>query len=340
MRSRKKKHLLFYIFVLNVLMYTNGISQNVQLSTNTDSVAIGDIFNLNINVQSDDVLQDVIYPDSSAFPQELLWIKQERFKLKDGADSISYTVQNFANQDLVIPSFPTILISLQDTAMVTSNTLTIPFKSVLPSNDADLKPIKPILEFRVFPFLIVLFVLLLFLALAWGYYTYIHKKPSKVPIATPKMVAYKNPLIKLEADINKLKTEYSIADTRNFKFFYSTISDSIREYYETLYQIPALESTTREVLRFLDAFGVDNEMVNRTRTILNKSDKVKFAKFEPTLDDAWKCYADALEFIKRATLIDSSRITRKKIEYEQQWQQSIESNDNAENKTNVTSEHT
>ncbi len=338
MRQRRKRYFHFYTFVFSVLMYTNGISQNIQLSSNIDSVAIGDIFNLNIKVQSDDILQDVIYPDSSAFPQELLWLKQEKFKLTDFADSISYTVQNFTNQDLVIPSFPAILITLQDTTMITSNALTIPFKSVLPSNDADLKPIKPILEFKDVPFLLVLLVLLLLLALGWGYYTYIHKKPSKVPIATPKMVAFKNPLIQLEVDINKLKTEYSISDTRNFKFFYSTISDSIREYYETLYQIPALESTTREVLRFLDAFGVDNEMVSTTRTILNKSDKVKFAKFEPTLDDAWKCYADAVEFIKRAKLIDSSRISRKKMEYELQWQQSIESKDNPENKTNVTTE--
>ena len=112
---------------------------------------------------------------------------------------------------------------------------------------------------------------------------------------------------------------YNIAETRDYKYFYSTVSDSIREYYEELYQIPALESTTREVLRYLDAFGVDHEMIQSTRSVLNKSDMVKFAKYEPTLDNAWICYADAIDFVERAKLIDASRIARKKANYESQW---------------------
>ena len=95
--------------------------------------------------------------------------------------------------------------------------------------------------------------------------------------------------------------------------------------YEELYNIPALESTTREVLRFLDAFGVDHEMIQSTRSVLNKSDMVKFAKYEPTLDNAWHCYGDAMDFVNRAKLIDASRIARKKAEYESQWVQKEES---------------
>jgi len=46
---------------------------------------------------------------------------------------------------------------------------------------------------------------------------------------------------------------------------------------------------------------------------------VKFAKFTPTLEDAWKTYDLALEFLERAKLADSARISRLKAKYNEQF---------------------
>ncbi len=60
-------------------------------------------------------------------------------------------------------------------------------------------------------------------------------------------------------------------------------------------------------------------MTEKTRVILRKADLVKFAKFTPTLEDAWETFDHAIEFMERAKLADSVRISRLKVKYEAQF---------------------
>jgi len=46
---------------------------------------------------------------------------------------------------------------------------------------------------------------------------------------------------------------------------------------------------------------------------------VKFAKFTPTLEDAWNTHENALEFLEKAKLTDSARISRLKVKYNEQF---------------------
>ncbi len=311
-----------YILILLALIFPNGINaQTVVLSSSTDSVSVGDIIQLNIKIQLTQQVDELIYPDSAMFPPELTFLDVQQFKLTDFSDSLSYRVQYFANQDVFIPSFPIGLVSATDTSMVFSNSLTIPFKTILASPEEELKPIKPILPFESFPWALLFISLVIIAALIWAYLTYTKKEETPEIVQIIQPIPFTNPLQNLEKELISLKSDYNLANTKDFKYFYSTISDSMRGYYEELYEIPALESTTREVLRYLDAFGVDHEMIQSTRAVLNKSDMVKFAKYEPTLDKAWICYAEAIDFVERAKLIDASRIARKKANHERQWEE-------------------
>ncbi len=318
MNSDLKKAFFLLTWLLLVFSPEKAISQSVTLSTNTDSVSVGDVVQLNLKIQRNQEVSDIVFPDSSAFPPELTYLSIQQFQLTDFADSISYSVQYFANQDVYIPSFPIGLVNDNDTTVIYSNSITLPFRTVLSSADTEFKPIKPILDFDSFPWAILLITLVILAALVWAYFTYFKSEPVDEIITYVAPEPFVSPLKQLENELITLKQEYNLAETRDFKFFYSTISDSIRRYYEDLYDIPALESTTRELMRFLDAFGVDHEMIQSTRTVLNKSDMVKFAKFEPTLEKAWICYADAIDFTERAKLIDASRIARKKADHELQ----------------------
>jgi len=313
---------LLYI-LLGILTMLGGQSvsaQSVVLSSSVDSVSVGDIIHLNIKVQLNQQVDEIFYPDSSAFPPELTWLNLQQFKLTDFSDSLSYRVQYFANQDVFIPSFPIGLITATDTIYIFSNSITLPFKTVLANSEVALKPIKPILFFKSFPWGLILISIVILAAMIWAYFNFIRKEPMQEIVKVVQPVAFANPIQQLEKQLTSLKTDYNLSETKDYKYFYSTISDSIREYFEELYDIPALESTTRELLRFVDAFGVDHEMIQSTRSVLNKSDMVKFAKYEPTLERAWICYADAIEFVERAKLIDASRIARKKAAFDSQWE--------------------
>lgn len=313
------RHLTLLLLLLIVIANNSVHAQTVTLSSSADSVSVGDILHLNLKIQLTEQVDDLIFPDSSMFPSELTFLQLEEIKLTDFSDSLSYRVQYFSTQDVFIPSFPIGLISENDTSIIFSNSITIPFKTVLSANDAELRPIKPILQFQSFPWLLLLALIVVLSIFAFVYLKFFKQEPTSEVIGFSKPVPFSNPLVQLENQLIFLKDDYKLSETRDFKYFYTEMSDSIRRYFEDLYNIPALESTTRELLRFLDAFGVDHEMIQSTRYVLNRSDMVKFAKFEPTLENAWNCYADAINFTERAKLIDASRIARKKAEHESQW---------------------
>lgn len=321
MLNNKLSVIFVFIGIVGFLNSQNTDAQTVHLSSDTDSISVGDIIHLNIKVQLNKEVDEILFPDSSLFPNELSVLNIEQFTGTDYSDSLRYKVQYFSNQDVFIPSFPIALVTQNDTSFIYSNSLQLVYRSILPIDEAELKPIKPILDFNSFPWLLVFLILITVGAGIWAYLTFWKKEVVKeTPIKTQE-VPFINPLEHLEKTLIALKTEYNLAQTKDYKYFYSTISDSIREYYEELYHIPALESTTREVLRYLDAFGVDKEMTQRTRSVLKKSDMVKFAKYEPSLEGAWGTYADAQDFIDRAKLIDASRIARKKIDHDNTWLQ-------------------
>ncbi len=310
---------VFLIIVFGLSLSLQGHSQSSVLYSDTDSVTAGQVFNLSIKVQLNQQYSRVQFPDSASLPLELEVRNTQQFRLTDFTDSLQYSVQYFGNTDLNVLPLPIALISENDTSYIYTNPISIPFKSILPSEDAELKPLKPILSLPAFPWAVVVIILVLVAAAIWAYYTFFKAEPAKKVVKVVQETPFLNPLSELEEMLLYLKNEYTLSDTKDYKFFYSSLSDSVRKYFEDLYNIPALESTTRELLRYLDAFGVDPDMIKSTRTILNKSDMVKFAKFTPTLEKAWTCYQETVDFMDRARLVDASRISRKRIEHESQW---------------------
>lgn len=329
-----RKNIVRSLYCISFFIFLGGqaFSQSSFISSSVDSVTVGEVFNISLKVQLDKEYDRIIYPDSAGFPKELELLSSQQFRITDFADSISYRVQFFGSKDLTVPPLQLGLVSDSDTSYAYSNILPLYFKTVLPAEDAELKPMKPIFDFKGFPWAAILITLTVLIAAYFVYRILTKKEPA--PERKPfEFEPFQNPLAELEESLSRLKNEYDLATTKDFKYFYSTLSDSIRAYFEELYNIPALESTTRELMRFLDAFGVDIEMIKSTRTILSRSDMVKFAKFTPTLDDAWDCYQTAIDFVDRARLVDASRISRKKQAYEASFREMMMQYENEESES-------
>jgi hypothetical protein len=188
---------------------------------------------------------------------------------------------------------------------------------VVAEGDTTLKQMKPNFAFPRSWWPWVLAALALAGFLVWWFKFREEPETSEEP--KPEIKPFYNPLAELEKELQDIKANSNIAETKDFKLFYSEVGDAIRTYYEDLYQIPALESTSSELLRYLDAYGVDDKLTEKTRLILRKADLVKFAKFTPTLEDAWKTLEYAMEFLEQAKLTDSARIARLKAKYNEQF---------------------
>lgn len=308
------------LIILLILLFlsTNTIAQSVRTNVDTDSISIGDTFRYSLIIQQDQEYEKVEFPDTNSFPASVEVIDRQQFKLSEFSDSLIYNLQYFGNEDLSLSQLPVTFYSEDDTVQVQTDPILLFFKSVVAEGDSTLKPMKPNFAFSRMWWPWALAALLFGAFLIWWYK--FRSEPEEVePEAEVEIKPFYNPIKELEKSLLSIKKDSNIAETKNFKVFYSEIGDAIRTYFEELYNIPALESTSTELLRYLDAYGVDDTMAEKTKIILRKADLVKFAKFTPTLDDAWNTYDHAIEFMERAKLADSARISRLKAKYDAQF---------------------
>ncbi len=95
----------------------------------------------------------------------------------------------------------------------------------------------------------------------------------------------------------------SLLDEGAVKEFYIRISEIIRRYIEGRYFIPALERTTGELVREMQAANVEPEDVERIQQFLQQCDRVKFAKYRPSAEETERAVGLAYEIVDRTKLI-------------------------------------
>ncbi|HLV51691.1 MAG TPA: BatD family protein [Flavobacterium sp.] len=97
---------------------------------------------------------------------------------------------------------------------------------------------------------------------------------------------YKTPLEKVSKKLQLLDAKRLIING-DVKSYYSEMTDLIRDYIEEVFEIPAKESTTSELIQHLlltiksKKIKLSKETVNDLKRVLQTADLVKFAKSEP-----------------------------------------------------------
>jgi hypothetical protein len=137
--------------------------------------------------------------------------------------------------------------------------------------------------------------LLLFLLLAYGIYYFLKKRKEQKAAPPPPPVQLPAHEIALNA-LGQLKGE-KLWQQGNIKAYQSRLTYIIREYLENRYNIPALESTTDQILRHLKKVDFDNNWKDKLQNILQVADLVKFAKAKPPADFHDQVWAEAENFV-------------------------------------------
>ncbi|MBT5551522.1 MAG: hypothetical protein HOJ79_13705 [Nitrospina sp.] len=92
------------------------------------------------------------------------------------------------------------------------------------------------------------------------------------PVLTPEQLAYK------ELEALRVKGLLQIGRTQDHFF---ELSEIFRRYLENRFQFPAREWTTEEITAHFKHFtGLNEDLKQRARVILNQTDRIKFAKAE------------------------------------------------------------
>ncbi|MEX2639126.1 MAG: hypothetical protein WD266_00470 [Balneolales bacterium] len=303
---------LALLFLFPVTAYP----QQVTGTTDRDSVGVGDQIRYHLTIPSSAGIDDIVYPDSADFGDDFDPVDRETISGIRG-DSIIYSLRYFGGEDAGVPELPVGLVSGRDTVWVSVPPVPLNFISRISDESDSFRPFKPLYEFTIslLPYILLALLLAVLSGLAWRYYRNREVVAEQEPPEPLKIPPFKDPLVTLEQELEAIKRDFPYPE-QYYKAYYSRIGDGLRQYFETLYAIPALESTTSELAAAQRDKRVHNSLQTYTRLILQQADMVKFARFKPDNGQCLNILKAANNFLIEARQIDGTRVRSLKLRHE------------------------
>jgi len=280
-KVKMKKQIVYILFLIGVV----GFSQEnpVSIQIDTTFIRIGEQIQLKISV---DETTNVVFPklqlDSlgkvevvEAMPTDTLKNKLEK----------QYLLTSFDSGVYIIPQQQVLINNkrfLTDSLMLNVATVKVD------TTKQRMFPIKAIQrEPKVFDDYKYLFWWLIpvFVIIAIILYFVFRKKVKK---EVPKVF-----VAPIQEALQRLKEldEKHLLEQNKIKIYYSELTDIVRTYIEKDINIPALESTTNELIETINDFnassnlGISKETIAQLKEILQSADMVKFAKSSPIVEE-------------------------------------------------------
>ena len=136
-------------------------------------------------------------------------------------------------------------------------------------------------------------LLLLIAAITWITIRYISNKPIiRIVKIEPKLPAHKVALNEIE----RIKSDATWRTSANSKEYYTALTDALRIYMSERFGFNAMEMTTEEIITSL-LLTKDKESIKELHEILETSDLVKFAKFNPPMNENDRNLLNAIDFV-------------------------------------------
>ena len=184
------------------------------------------------------------------------------------------------------------------------DSLPIEVRTVAVDTSQAIKPIKDILAAPItfeelLPYFIMGGIALLLIGLVL--YFLVFRKKKEVPVFKPKPVIilpYDQAMSKL-AHLEREK----LWQAGNIKEYYSQLTEILREYMEGQFKIPALESTTDEIIRDLRDKPLKQSLKSTVGELFQGADLAKFAKFKPGPSENLAAMETARQFVKESRSI-------------------------------------
>ena len=303
-RSGTFPFVLFPLFWVSTFSEVQAQSPEIIASVDSNEILIGDHLTLNILV-SHVPGQQILWPfwlDSlggfEVLEKSPIDTTARRGQLEEVQQLILTT---FDSGFYEIPSLPFRYTqeNSSDTFSLGTQAQLIEVHGIAVDTTQAIKPIKTLLDapitFReILPWLVVGVIGLLLIG-GLIYWFFIRKKAEPIftgpppPTIPPHEIAMKK-FAQLEQ--KKLWQEGEI------KAYYVELTEIVREYLEGRYKVPALESTTDEIMGSLSSKGIPVFQFNQLKDLLIRADFTKFAKLRPGPSENMMSMEVARTFVK------------------------------------------
>ena len=272
------------VLILSFLSIAVWSQPKVTTSIDTVKNKIGAEFKLSIKTNVD-TLSKVKFPESKFFGalEVLESYKVDTVKKGDRYELIKkYGLTQFDSGKYTIPRIPIII----NGKTVYSDSLAIEISDVkvdtLKQKMFDIKDIatvkSPMGNWWIYVLVLIGLIGLGFLI----FYLLKNRKPK----AKAEVIVYKTPIEKATTLLQQLESK-ELWQKGAVKDYYSELTDIVRNYIEEEIKIPAMESTTSELIEGLrkaakqKKLKLSNDTVENLEKVLQQADLVKFAKVTP-----------------------------------------------------------
>lgn len=287
---------------------TGTVVPTVRASVTPDSISIGDHFTLEITVDKD-IMQVVDFP---AFKDRMV---SEQFELLEDSpvDTLKqdgrrielrkrYKLITFDEGYYGIGKIPVMWVdkNIVDTLYsVDSLRLTVTTFAV-DTTKQTIYDIKPVAKAPFDPMEIIIYVLAYFLIvrpIIIGLSTILILRKRKSDIIKGKLRPSEPAHVTAIRNLEMLHNQ-KLWQNNKHKFYYTRLTDILREYIESRYDIGAMEMTSDAIMDALSDEGISQKHYAELSSVLHDADLVKFAKYVPEAEANEKAYYDAYYFIE------------------------------------------
>ena len=272
------------LYILFFLISTSLFAQKVTTAIDVTKNKIGAEFKLTLKTDVD-TLSKVKFPEAKSFGALEVIQSYKMDTVKKGAryELIKkYGLTQFDSGQYLIPRIPVVINGkpiFSDSIKVEVNAVKV---DTLKQKMYDIKDIAQV-ESPIGNWWIYVLILLAIAVLGFFIYKYIKKRQSEPKV---EEVVYKSPIEKATTLLQQLEKK-ELWQKGEIKHYYSELTDIARNYIEEEIHIPAMESTTSELIEGLrkaskqKKLKLSNETVENLEKVLKQADLVKFAKVKP-----------------------------------------------------------
>ena len=274
----------FKLYILFFLLSTSLFAQKVTTSVDTTKNKIGAEFKLTLKTDVD-TFSKVKFPEAKNFGALEVIHSYKIDTVRNGAryELIKkYGLTQFDSGKYTIQRIPVLIngkVVFSDSIKVEVNDIQV---DTLKQKMYDIKDIAQV-ESPIGNWWIYLLILLVIGIAGYFIYQFIKKRQNQ-PKA--EVIVFKSPIEKATTLLQQLEIK-ELWQKGEIKDYYSELTDIARNYIEEEINIPAMESTTSELIDGLrkaakqKKLKLSNETVENLEKVLKQADLVKFAKVKP-----------------------------------------------------------
>ena len=310
------RHMSACVAFLSLLLVFPVAAQRYDAYSLADSVTIGERFELLVSIEHDGGLDPIFphdfLPDSLA--SESIFelggftilgnspIARRQISAGWVIDSLRYEVATFELDSAYVPTMPLGLVSDTDTLIAGTPPVLVRVISLVPE---DAEGIRDITDLAGFPGISWVWYVFLVLVVAGLVYWFWKRSRAQDELEEEEIFVEPTEPPWDEAQRRlRLLESLDLVNPANIKPFYVELSELLRTYLSRRVSVPALESTTRELvekLREALASGVvPPETIKEVENVLSGADLVKFADAKPVSEEGQSALTRTRSVIEEA----------------------------------------